>query len=395
MDLLALFQDLFTDYTLRTVSMGAAVLGIVSGVLGSFAVLRRQSLLGDAMSHAALPGIVLVFLLLGTKAPLQLMIGAILAGWLGVLLVVFITQQTRIKQDSSLGIVLAVFFAFGVGLMSWIQRHQGSAAQSGLDKFLFGRAAALVERDVVTMALLGGVTLIAIVLFWKEFKLISFNPEYAASLGLPVRGLGIFLTTLIVVAIVIGLQTVGVVLMSAMVIAPAVAARQWTDRLGWMVILAGFFGAMAGISGAMISSLGSGLSTGPVIVLTISAIVVISLLVAPNRGLLARWLRKRRNRGRIRRVQVLEALYMMGLHHEDPTHPHSLEMLQAALPGYGVAPTLNQLKSEGLVRFDPDRGWGLTPEGLDNVRSNLRHIHAEGGVDPDRIPELNVRRMNA
>lgn len=377
MDGSSLISLIITDYTLRTVSLGAAILGLVSGVLGSYAVLRKQSLLGDAMSHATLPGVVLAFLITGSKSLPALMMGAMVAGWLGALVVILVTSQTRIKQDAGLGIVLAVFFGMGTAMLSWVQRHSASVNQSGLDKFLFGRAAALIQRDVLMMAGLGIVALLCVMLFWKEFKLLSFNPEFAASLGLPVRGLDIFLTTLIVVAIVVGLQTVGVVLMSAMIIAPAAAARQWTDRLGVMVMLAGIFGALAGVTGALISSLGSGLSTGPVIVLSASVWVFISMLVAPNRGLLARMLRERRNRKRLRRAAVLETLYRMGLQHEDPRRPHSYHNLDAAMPGRGVGYTLNILQREGLVLEMSPGYWALTDMGIESIERLMLDTRAQ------------------
>jgi manganese/zinc/iron transport system permease protein len=300
--MLDLLYQLFTDYTIRTVALGAAVLGIVSGMLGCYAVLRRQALLGDAMSHAALPGIVLAFLFTGMRELSLLLLGAMVAGWVAALVMMAITHHSRIKEDSALGMVLAVFFGFGLMLLSFAQQ-QPTAAQAGLDTFLFGQAASLVERDVVTMALIGGVSLGLMLLFWKEFKLLSFDPDYAATIGLPVRLLDIGLTSLIVVAIVIGLQTVGVVLMSAMLIAPAAAARQWTDRLGLMVLLAGVFGALSGIIGAVISATARGLSTGPTIVLVVSAFVVVSLLLAPNRGLVWKWVHHTRNRRRLHAAQ--------------------------------------------------------------------------------------------
>ncbi|MEM7539176.1 MAG: metal ABC transporter permease [Chloroflexota bacterium] len=285
MDISTLFYDLFFDYTVRTVAMGAGILGIVSGALGSFAMLRRQSLLGDAISHAALPGIVLAFILTGTKASLVLIVGAALAGWIATLWMTSIINNTRIKEDSALGLVLSVFFGIGLLLLTYVQKLP-NAAQAGLDSFLFGQAAALLMSDVITMAVLGSIALLVMVLFWKEFKLLTFDREFGASLGYPMRTLDILLTTLLVIAIVIGLQAVGVVLMSAMVVAPAAAARQWTDRLGVMVVLGALFGAIGGVGGTMISSTGAGLSTGPTIVLTISVIVFVSLFIAPNRGLL-------------------------------------------------------------------------------------------------------------
>ncbi|NCC31165.1 MAG: metal ABC transporter permease [Chloroflexia bacterium] len=284
-------MELLADYTLRMVALGSAVLGIVSGVLGCFAVLRRQALLGDAMSHAALPGIVLAFLLTGQRDPLILMLGAAGAAWLAALLLLGVSRTTRVKEDSSLALILAVFFGTGLVLLSWLQQRP-DAAQAGLRSFLFGQAAAMVARDVQVMVALGVPTLVLVALFWKQFKVLTFDPEYAASLGLPVRGLGILLTTLIIVAIVLGLQTVGVVLMSAMLVAPAAAARQWTDRLGLMVVLAGFFGAGAGMVGAIISATARGLATGPTIVLCLGVLTLISFLFAPNRGLIWRYTRQ-------------------------------------------------------------------------------------------------------
>lgn len=286
--------DLF-DYTLRTVALGAGLLGLVSGALGSFAVLRKQSLLGDAISHAALPGIALAFMLTGSKATLVLVLGAAIAGWIGTLLVMSIVRTTRIKQDSALGIVLSVFFGFGLMLLTYIQK-QPQASQAGLDKFLFGQAATLLTGDVYLIAGLGLLVFAITLLFWKEFKLLSFDADYAASLGLPVRALDVALTSVIVIAIVTGLQTVGVVLMSAMVVAPAVAARQWTDSLGVMVALAGIFGLVSGASGAIISSAVQRLPTGPTIVVCLSALVVISLLFAPKRGMVRQQLDARRAR---------------------------------------------------------------------------------------------------
>ncbi|MEN9934846.1 MAG: hypothetical protein RLZZ387_1425 [Chloroflexota bacterium] len=292
MDLITLLQNLLFDYTLRTVALGAALLGVVSGALGAYAVLRRQSMLGDAMSHAALPGIALAFLVTGSKDTAVLMAGAALAAWLGALLALGIARTTRVKDDSALGLSLSVFFGLGLMLLTFVQR-QPNANQAGLDKFLFGQAAALLERDVAAMAAFGLPALLLMLLFWKEFKLLSFDPGFAASLGMPVRLLDVLLTSLLVVAIVIGLQTVGVVLMSALIVAPAAAARQWTDRLGVMVGLSALFGAAAGVSGAVLSSVAARLPTGPTIVLCVSGLVLFSLLFGARRGLVWGWVRRR------------------------------------------------------------------------------------------------------
>ena len=363
-----LLHDLFFDYTLRTVALGAMTLGIVSGSLGAYAVLRRQSLLGDAISHAALPGIALAFILTGSKAPLVLVLGAAIAGWLGTLFVMGIVNTTRVKEDSALGLVLSVFFGFGLVLLTFIQRMP-NANQTGLDKFLFGQAAALMKRDVITMASLGFIVLVVMLLFWKEFKLLSFDPDYGASLGFPIRWLDILLTTLIVVAIVLGLQTVGVVLMSAMVVAPAAAARQWTNRLGVMVALSALFGALAGVSGALISSSAARLPTGPVIVLCISAIVIVSITLAPNRGMLWAWIRHQRNRQQLQLDMVLKDLYILAMQHEDEDHAHAVATLEAMSPGRGssVRRSLAELESRGWAR-PVGAAWALTPTGRERAR---------------------------
>ena len=283
------------DYTLMIVSIGAALLGAVSGSLGTYAVLRRQSLLGDAISHAALPGVAIAFLLTGSKTPLILVLGAALAGWLGTLLILSIVRLTRIKYDSALGIVLSTFFGFGLVLHTLIQRT-GNANQAGLDTFLFGQAATILESDVLTIGILGGVAIIIMIVFWKELKLLVFDEGFAASLGFPIRVLDILLTSLLVIAIVLGLQAVGAVLMSAMLVAPAVAARQWTNKLSLMMFLAACFGALAGVSGTIISSSASRIPTGPTIVLCATVVVGFSIAFAPNRGLLWDWLRHQRNK---------------------------------------------------------------------------------------------------
>ena len=285
----------YFDYTLMIVAIGAALLGAVSGALGTYAVLRRQSLLGDAISHAALPGIAIAFLLTGSKVPLVLVLGAAIAGWLGTLLIMSIVRMTRIKYDSALGIVLSTFFGFGLVLHTLIQRT-GNANQAGLDTFLFGQAATILERDVFTIGILGGVAILITLIFWKELKLLVFDEGFAASLGFSTRALDILLTSLLVIAIVLGLQAVGAVLMSAMLVAPAVAARQWTDKLSVMMLLAALFGALAGVSGTVISSSASRIPTGPTIVLCATIVVGFSIAFAANRGLLWDWMRQRRNR---------------------------------------------------------------------------------------------------
>jgi manganese/zinc/iron transport system permease protein len=224
-----------------------------------------------------------------------LLLGAAVAGWLGTLLLLYVVRETRISEDAALGVVLSVFFGVGIMLLTLISRSN-NANQAGLDKFLFGQAATLVWDSVLTMLVMGAVALVVVGLLFKEFKLLTFDTDFAASLGFPTNRLSVLLTSLIVIAVVIGLQTVGVVLMAAMLIGPAVAARQWTNRLGVMVGVSALIGALSGLSGALISVSDVGLPTGPMIILSLTAIVALSLLFAPERGIVWDRLREIRNR---------------------------------------------------------------------------------------------------
>jgi manganese/zinc/iron transport system permease protein len=281
MSLQEYFSLVFSDYTLRTITLGTAILGAITGMLGCFAVLRKQSLLGDAISHAALPGIAIAFLITGAKDTNTLLLGALVSGLIGTFWIRGIIRKTHLKSDTALGLILSLFFGFGILLLTFIQK-QPNANQAGLDKYLFGQAATLVESDVWLMAIVTGVCLVVILLFWKEFKLLLFDADYTKTLGFNTRFIDILITTFIVSAIILGLQTVGVVLMSALLLAPAAAARQWTNSLSTMVILAAFFGAFSGVFGTAISASQDNLSTGPVIVLVASVFVLFSFIFSPG-----------------------------------------------------------------------------------------------------------------
>src|SRR5215217_2094569 len=215
-----ILHDIIFDYTLRNVALGSALLGVVSGVLGTFAVLRRQGLLGDTLAHAALPGVCVAFLITGSKEPLVLLAGAAISGLIGTVIMLVLVGQSRLSEDTALGVVLSVFFGVGILMLTYISK-QNNANQAGLDKFLFGQAATLVASNVRNLAILGGVALLVVAILYKEFKLLTFDPGFAASVGFNTNLLAVLLTSLIVVAVVIGLQTVGVVLMAAMLVGPA------------------------------------------------------------------------------------------------------------------------------------------------------------------------------
>jgi len=369
--------DFINDYTVQTVAMGAALLGISSGVLGCFAVLRKQSLLGDTLSHAALPGVCLGFLIAGTRDLSSILGGALVTGAVAALTVLALTRLSRLKTDAALGIALGISFAIGVVLLTYIQ-GTGNASQGGLDSFLFGQAAAILRSDLWIM---GGIALVALMLvgtLWKEFKLVSFDPGFAASLGMPVVAIEIAMTTMVALAVVVGLQMVGVVLMTAMIIAPAVAARQWTRRLGTMVMLSAAFGTLAGVAGALLSATARGLATGPLIVLAISAIVVVSLLVSPERGILWEVMRRWRDRRSLRGRQVLVTLHAMAAQHGDPHYPVELGSLDT-FHGMDTRRALARLEERGLIKpvqHQPETTphWELTASGYAEAERLATHI---------------------
>lgn len=332
-------------------------------MLGSFAVLRKQSLLGDAISHAALPGIAISFIITGSKDSNTLLLGALVSGLIGTFWIRGIITKTHLKSDTALGLILSLFFGFGMLLLTFIQK-QPNANQAGLDKYLFGQAATLVESDVWTMAIVTAICLFVLLLFWKEFKILLFDKDYAKTLGFNTKAIDILITSFIVLAIVLGLQTVGVVLMSAMLLAPAAAARQWTNSLATMVVLAAIFGAFSGIFGTAISASQNNLSTGPVIVLVAAVFVLISFIFSPSRGLLFKQIRFIKNRRDLELHKTLAFMYHIAESHDDISHPHEIKILNS-FQGYTKG-TLRNLVEKNYVTLKGST-WSLTKEGFESA----------------------------
>jgi manganese/zinc/iron transport system permease protein len=371
-----IFKLIVNDYTFQIVALGSVLLGIISGILGSFAVLRKQSLLGDAISHASLPGIAIAFLFTQTKNTEILLIGALISGLIATGVIISIDKYTRIKFDSSLGLVLSIFFGFGLVLLTYIQKIP-NANQAGLDKFIFGQASTLLRRDINLMLIIGVILLILLFLFWKEFKIVSFDSEFAESIGFSVNKITMVLSMMIVLAIVIGLQTVGVILMSAMLVAPGVAARQWTNRLSIMVLLSALFGAISGLMGSYISSTFEKTPTGPSIVLIVSFIIIISITFAPNRGLMWKKIRNYKTYKTLTIDQVLLNLYELSKNHEDPYHSHHLNTIKPTSVGRyykaikKLELQLGNLKKKELVDGDYFGKWSITKKGIKYVEENI------------------------
>lgn len=278
-------MELITDYTFLTVATGAGLLGILSGIVGVYVVVRKQGLICDAISHSTLPGVCLAFLLLGFKSLETLLLGAFVVGVLAAFLIFTVDLKTKIKFDSALAIVLSTFFGLGIVMLGVIQRR-ANTNQAGLDKFIFGQAATFLRRDIYFLLGVLIFVLIIVLLFWKELKLFSFDPVFAHTKGFSTNILTSIMIFLLVISIVMGIQSVGVILMSTMLIAPPVAARHWTDKFHIMMILSSIFGMISGVLGVYFSITVKNLSTGPVIIIIASLIVFFSILFSPKDGVL-------------------------------------------------------------------------------------------------------------
>jgi ABC-type Mn2+/Zn2+ transport system permease subunit/Mn-dependent DtxR family transcriptional regulator len=382
----------FQDPAVRYALLGSMLLGLSCGLLGSFIVVRKMALVGDALSHAVLPGVAIGFMWNLSKDPVAIFIGATIAGLLGTAVVTWIKQTTRLKEDTALGLVLASFFAVGICLLTMIQRLP-SGNKSGIDKFLFGQAAAIGLGDIQLMAVTTALAVLCILLFYKQFLVTSFDSEFAQVVGLPVKLVHYALMLLLAFSIVIALQAVGVVLVSAMLITPAAAAYLLTDRMSRMLWLAALFGMAAGATGAFLSFLGPNLPTGPFMVLGATTVFGFAFLFGPRHGLVMRWWRQRSRARRVQRENSLKSMYHVLEAREFQGEGVSLRELAerrretiedvktqvAELRHHGLA----TVAEEGnMVFFTPD-GWQLACAIVRNHRlwelylTNAAHIAAD------------------
>lgn len=288
-------MTILQSYTTQMVLLGTALLGLASGIAGTFAVLRKESLIGDGLSHAALPGVVIAFLLTGIKDIEVLIAGAALSSITAAWLITITVENSKIKFDGALATILSAFFGLGMVLLTYLQ-SLNNAGQAGLSKFIFGQAATILARDVYITSAAALIIIVLTALFWKELKLISFDVEYAKTLQIPVTFTLILYRSLLIMTIIIGIQSVGAILISSLLIAPAVGARQWTNKLGTMCILAGLFGMISAIGGTIWSTSVPKLPTGPAIIVILSILVLLSLIFAPNRGMLWQFRKNRQSK---------------------------------------------------------------------------------------------------
>jgi manganese/zinc/iron transport system permease protein len=347
-------------YNTLVVLVGTSLLGASAGLIGSFAVLRRQALVGDALAHAALPGVCLAFLLVGQRSLPALLSGALATGLAGVACVSLLRRYTRIKEDAAIGIVLSVFFGAGLALSRVIQNTTTTGSKAGLDSYILGKTAGMTSQDVAWIASLSLGCVLVVLTVYKEFKLVSFDAGFASAQGWPALALELTMMALVAVTVVLGLPAVGVVLMAALLILPGAAARFWTDRLEVMLWLSALFGVAIGAIGTAISARYSGMPAGPIIVLVGTALFLASVLLAPRRGALARALSQRAFR---RRLEEQKLLRMMHQHLEADAHDDDAVPLETLLR----RASWRRRQLDRLARRLAARGW-LSAAGTDRWR---------------------------
>jgi manganese/zinc/iron transport system permease protein len=409
------------DPNTRVVLLGTTALGIAAGLVGTFAVLRRRALIGDAVAHAALPGLCVAYFVVGDRSFPAFLAGALAAGVLAAAFVAVVKARTRIKEDAAIAIAIGGFFGVGI-VLSRIIQNQPTGNRAGLDSFIFGKAASMVGSDATFIFMVALAVTLAVALFYKELKLAVFDRDFAVAQGWPALTIDLALMTLICVCTVAGLPAVGVVLVVALLVIPAVSARFWTHKLPTMLTLAAAFGGLSGLLGTVLSAtlpapsgvLSRGWPTGPLVVLCASAIFLVSLLVAPRRGLLADLLRRVRLRRRIAIQNLLRDAYEHleprgdfgapfraadlgsgAAHHDEPRRPfsraESLGLIESRAGEYrlsaqGQAAAARTVRAHRLWELYLIHHADIAPDHVDRDADRLEHV-----LPPEVLAELEAR----
>lgn len=381
-------------YNTALVSIGAALLGASAGAIGVFVLLRKRSLVSDAISHATLPGLCLAFIAMaliggdGRWLP-GLMAGAAASAGLGLIIVEWMTRRTRLTEDAAIGAVLSVFFGLGIVLLTVIQSLQ-VGRQAGIAGYLVGSTAGMLRSEAETIAVAALAAGIAIFLLRRPFTLVCFDQDYAAVRGINVRATDLAMMGLLLAVTVIGLKVAGLVLIVALTIIPPVAARFWTDRPEPMVLIAAGLGAASAYLGAVISSLDQGLPTGALIVLVAFGLFIVSMLVSPRRGLLAGGLRRR-----LFQIDVHERQGLMALARKEPIYDR-LTLKVLSRRGYirpdGVATLDGRAAASEVVR--DEARWSLYRKLYPEEAANSSHQGVARIADvlpPDVVADLDRR----
>ena len=382
----------FNDMNVLWVLIGSILLGISASVIGSFAFLRRRSLIGDALAHAALPGVMMAFILFQTRDPLVMFLGAVTSSFIGFFIIDWLPKNTKIKPDAALAITLSFFFALGLMLLSFIQGMEVEN-KSGLDKILFGQAAAMTLDDINLLMVVTSFILISVVLFFQKFRLIAFNASFARSLGIAVNRYELLLALLIVMSVVVGLQLVGVVLMAAVLLTPVATARLWSDQLKNILLLAGAVGALSAIISTQISYLAPAMPTGPWMVVSLSTLFFLSLLFAPKNGLIKRYLQQQQLRQKVAEENILRTLYKLWERTQFEQNDFSITDIQGlrAMHTLDLRKTLKLLCRKQMLK-ESAHGFRLTDMGLEQATQLTRrhrlwenYLNEHLELSPDQV----------
>lgn len=359
----------FTDPIAQKVIMGIAIIGAVSGVVGTFSFLRKKTLIADAISHSVLPGICLGFMFAGTKDPIVLLTGALVIGWISVWLIDYLSSTTKLSADTAIALVSTLFFAIGSVLLSVISKSQ-NAEQTGLKNFLFGKAATMTTFDVEVFTVVSIAIFVLVILFFKPFQLVCFNHEFAKSIGVKVKRMEFLLSTLTVMTVAIGIQAVGVVLMSTLLIAPAASARYWTNRLPIMILLAALFGTFSSVIGVMLSTMKNNMPTGPWIVFSLFTFTLFTLLFAPHKGWFSIKRRNLSNHKKITEENLLKTFYQ--LKEEGNTAVSFRDFLEKrAVDTNSLVRDVRRMVKHGFL-VEKDKTFSLTESGNKEAARVLR-----------------------
>jgi manganese/zinc/iron transport system permease protein len=359
----------------------AILLGVTCGLLGTFVVLRRQSLLGDAIGHAVLPGVYIAFILTGSKTTPVLLTGALIAGLIATALISLLQRTTRLKTGECMGVVFTGFYGLGIVLYKRAQ-NRGNAA--GLDRFLFGQIAGISLADVIYVAIITAATLALVIALWRKLAAWSFDEGFAHSVGMPTRAIDLTLTLLLTLAIVISIQAVGVVLVAALLVTPAATAYLLTDRLSRMALLSATFGAGAGLLGVFaslaLSSSTRDMPTGATMVLAAGLIFALAFLLSPRHGLLPRIARLAKRRQDTQAENLLKTLYQIMENRGDATSPTADRRFGLTDVARARQEPIPQVRK--LAKIAKRRDWLdphsqdpliLTPTGLEEARRVVRN----------------------
>ena len=379
---------LLQDYNTQIVILGTMLLGIAAGIIGSLTLLRRRALMGDALSHATLPGVGLAFLIapslgLDGKSLPVLLTGAALSGIVGVAAILYVRNLTRLKEDAALGIVLSVFFGAGISILTITQQLPGGHA-AGLENYIYGKTASMIASDAELIAWSGLFSVIVIGMLFKELTLLCFDEGFAGSRGYPLLLLDLVLMALVVIVTIIGLQAVGLVLMIALLVIPAAAARFWTQNLKCMMLISAGIGGAGGLVGSAMSAVFPNLPSGAMIVLVCSSLFFISMLFGTTRGVLVRAMRRRELNRTVDRQHLLRGLYELLESHGSSrvaasaaTQRHipfsELLALRSWSP-YRLLRQTERCRREHLLVRNDDASLSLTKAGLAEA-SRLVHEH--------------------